>query len=393
MTYNSVSLYSSLGRYCSNFKDVPTDEDIRQTVNVFRQIRTEQAENPRFVHYGRRRTGLKHFKFSACGPYKIFLRGTKDNCLLNSGSQKLAYRGLNCITSEEVAILKCPSERLVPGSIRFDYLQVKRMLDEAKYTDLFKQSSVIISNKMHGIYKGRHNSRGYYERFEIVAEKADMDLYVWLTSYYRPSEKPPLSLTLPLMKQMAQAVLDVHSRDLVHRDVKIENYLITSGSDGQSIKLTDFGMCSGDNEDDLARLRGTFAYLPPDAVCRYQSRAILYKTLYQAQKGDIYALGICFYMMLYRRGHFFQEELEPQIRQGVCRSAGILGSAWLYANMSVKHYKWGLAIRRHPPGAEQQLLTLISEMLRPQYERRPNLEHVIQNLEKIMKRLPVDPLF
>ena len=98
---------------------------------------------------------------------------------------------------------------------------------------------------------------------------------------------------LRLAIRIAAALLKVHQRGLVHKDIKPANILV-NGASGE-VRLTGFGIASR-----LARERqsphppetiaGTLAYMAPEQTGR-MNRSI-------DSRSDLYALGITFYQML-----------------------------------------------------------------------------------------------
>lgn len=86
-----------------------------------------------------------------------------------------------------------------------------------------------------------------------------------------------------VLAQLAEAVAFLHSRGVIHRDVKPSNVLVVDGL----VKLLDFGLAleRGRAEEELARetrIVGTAAYLAPEYVERLAVSPAM----------DIYALGI-----------------------------------------------------------------------------------------------------
>lgn len=92
-----------------------------------------------------------------------------------------------------------------------------------------------------------------------------------------------------IMLQLCDALIEVHSKNIIHRDIKPQN--IYYGSDG-TIKLSDFGISvllnSPLNVNENKKVMGTVQYLAPELVygkkCSFQS--------------DIYATGITFFELL-----------------------------------------------------------------------------------------------
>ena len=92
-------------------------------------------------------------------------------------------------------------------------------------------------------------------------------------------------------------VLDLmHSKNLAHRDIKHENILVSfHSSNPRAIKrvgVTDFGLAIKGEEGSypVARgLAGSMDFLPPEAYLRHDNGRYI---PYNAQKGDIWAIGV-----------------------------------------------------------------------------------------------------
>ncbi len=102
---------------------------------------------------------------------------------------------------------------------------------------------------------------------------------------------PPVlcpELAARIVRPIAEALAYVHGEGVIHRDVKPANVLL--GLDG-AIKLTDFGIARGDDEQGLTKtgdFLGTPAYIPPE-----QARG-----LRVSAAADQYALGVMLYQLV-----------------------------------------------------------------------------------------------
>ncbi len=88
-----------------------------------------------------------------------------------------------------------------------------------------------------------------------------------LFGYLTERGKLAESETHELFCQMLSAIHYCHQRNVIHRDIKLQNILL---SDDHQIKLIDFGLGNFMQE---GKLRNTFcgtpAYAAPEIVCRW----------------------------------------------------------------------------------------------------------------------------
>lgn len=100
----------------------------------------------------------------------------------------------------------------------------------------------------------------------------------------------------------------MHSQLICHRDLKLENILV---SDRQRIKIIDFGFGIRTPEDVLLKIYcGTSSFMAPE---------IIRKNDYNGFKADIWALGVVLYVMLTGRFPFVgktEKDLFARIQLG-----------------------------------------------------------------------------
>lgn len=97
----------------------------------------------------------------------------------------------------------------------------------------------------------------------MVMEKGDSDLRKVLQTYKTPL---PLYTLVNLWHQMLQSVNYIHKNDVIHSDLKPENFLLVRGR----LKLIDFGISSKMAVDATSIIKysqvGTFNYISPEAL-------------------------------------------------------------------------------------------------------------------------------
>ncbi|XP_072546290.1 testis-specific serine/threonine-protein kinase 6-like [Salminus brasiliensis] len=118
----------------------------------------------------------------------------------------------------------------------------------------------------------------------IVMEPAATDLYRKIVELGHI----PMDQAKMWFSQLLSAVAYLHQQDIVHRDLKCENVLLTA--DGQ-VKLTDFG--NGRFYNGLPELSETYCCTP-----KYTAPEVLLNEPYDPKKSDVWSLGVILYTMV-----------------------------------------------------------------------------------------------
>lgn len=120
-------------------------------------------------------------------------------------------------------------------------------------------------------------------------------------------EESPLSpeRAFAITLQVASALAASHRCNVIHRDLKPDNIMLTSrGSEPETVKLLDFGIAKLTTDGQASKrtrtglVLGTPAYMSPEQ-CEGSAKV--------DQRADVYALGICLYEMLVGRVPFLGE--------------------------------------------------------------------------------------
>ena len=168
------------------------------------------------------------------------------------------------------------------------YVVIKKMTARGKSTngERFKKEAQILLD-MQSPYIVHlfdyFTEGGYRYMVEELVDGAALDKLI------EKQTSLPVPIAMLFMQDACYALKFAHSKDIVHRDIKPGNILISKRGE---IKLADFGIASDADGDTITQsgvALGTPAYMPPE---QFEDTASV------DLRADIYALGIMLYEMV-----------------------------------------------------------------------------------------------
>ncbi|XP_015667830.1 serine/threonine-protein kinase 33 isoform X1 [Protobothrops mucrosquamatus] len=142
--------------------------------------------------------------------------------------------------------------------------------------------------------------------------------------------------TRHIIQSLASAIAYLHKKDIVHRDLKLENILVKSSDiDEQNemklnIKVTDFGLAvqkTGGSESRFQSTCGTPIYMAPEVISAHD----------YSQQCDVWSIGVIMYMLLSGEPPFMassEEKLFEVIKKG---DLHFKQSVWQSVNIAAKN--------------------------------------------------------
>jgi len=109
---------------------------------------------------------------------------------------------------------------------------------------------------------------------------------------------PPVSLekSKRYMNHLLHGVAEMHKQKIAHLDIKLGNIMT---DDHDVLKLIDFGLSALFSDKPQSGIVGTQEYMAPEI-----------KDQWYADKLDIWACGVCYYMMRYEQAPYNAQKLE-----------------------------------------------------------------------------------
>ena len=162
---------------------------------------------------------------------------------------------------------------------------------------------------------------------------------------------------LDLAVHIAEAVAELHRRDIIHKDLKPQNILVHAAT-GQ-VKLADFGLASRLPREHKASespslIEGSLPYLSPEQTGR-MNRAI-------DSRADLYALGVTFYEMLTGRLPF--EALDPL--------------EWVHCHVARAPQPPSALVPELPEVLSAIVVKLLAKMAEDRYQTAGGLKHDLE---------------
>ncbi|MDR1042807.1 MAG: Stk1 family PASTA domain-containing Ser/Thr kinase, partial [Clostridiales Family XIII bacterium] len=194
------------------------------------------------------------------------------------------YEIMEKIGDGGMAVVYRARDKLLNRPVAIKVLRPEYVTD-ANFVDSFRKESRAAASLTHpnivSIFDVGKDGNVYYIVMELVEGRPLSDII---------REKGPLDyrFVLKISEQIASALSVAHRNNIIHRDVKPHNILITQ--DGHA-KITDFGIARAVTDGTTVNdntVKGTVHYFSPE-----QGRG-----MYMDERSDIYSLGIVMYEML-----------------------------------------------------------------------------------------------
>ncbi len=187
--------------------------------------------------------------------------------LIGSGGMADVYKAKDCKLSRTVAI------KVLKPEYSSDESFVSKFRAEAQAAAGLEHPNIV------NVYDVGSQNGSYYIVMEYVPG-------ITLKDYVEKKGRLNYRETLSIAIQVARGIQAAHANNIIHRDIKPQNIIISS--DGK-VKVTDFGIARAASEDTIrSDVMGSVHYSSPEQA----------RNGYVSNRSDIYSLGIVMYEMV-----------------------------------------------------------------------------------------------
>ncbi|KAM3143099.1 hypothetical protein pb186bvf_004685 [Paramecium bursaria] len=184
---------------------------------------------------------------------------------------------------------KCISKQYISSKKSTDRMQ--RLKSEISILSTIDYKGFV---KLHEIYQGENS---YY----LVTDHLEGDtLYNYVRNY--PSDQIPSVDIRDCMRQILCSLHYLDQRGIIHRDIKLENIMLSRANDIRDIKIIDFGLAIYQSQKHRLSICGTPGYIAPEILRCEDSLDSYFST-----HCDVFSAGVIFYKLLTKKTLFKAE--------------------------------------------------------------------------------------
>ncbi len=191
---------------------------------------------------------------------------------LGEGGMGIVYKARDTRLDRLVAI------KFLPGHLSASSESKARFLQEAKATAALNHPNIL------SVYDVGEHDEAMFLVLELVEGKT-LSTHI---SHPQSGSSIPLKQAIDWATQIAQGLKAAHDKNIIHRDIKPQNVMITASN---QVKIMDFGLAkltSGSAMTRTGTSLGTLSYMSPE-----QAQGVT-----ADHRSDIWSLGVVLYEMI-----------------------------------------------------------------------------------------------
>jgi ligand-binding sensor domain-containing protein/tRNA A-37 threonylcarbamoyl transferase component Bud32 len=290
------------------------------------------------INFFRKYVALSGFwkKQKLVGNYKLLDK-------IGSGGMGTVYKAENRTDKTQMVAIKVLKEELFE-----DESSRKRFKQEAVIVDQLDHPNIV------RVFERGQSKHSMFIAMELLEGRT-------LTDKINKENRLDVLEGLHIMIQVTDAIAKIHSKGIIHRDMKPDNVmLVGKGNDPNFVKLLDFGLARMQHQTRLTQsgmVIGTINYMAPEQISGSGFSGAT----------DVYSMGVMFYEMMTGEKPFVGETTIDIMKQIIDKTP-----------IDPMRFRFELPA---------ELNDLILRMVEKESEDRPEVEDVLDTLKRIYLRL------
>ena len=207
-------------------------------------------------------------------------------------------------------------------------------------------------------------------------KKIDVFLRYYNSGTVKNIESSQLKVTdsqlLTLFSDLIQALIGIHNRGFMHRDLKARNILLHRSKGVLHALITDFGLTVPIDTPKLETLSVPRTAIPPETL-------ILPVRQIDRRKAEGYSLATVLYIMLFKEkikwGHTFENEKLSTYSEQKKQEE--------YLQISTEYSQISKSALSRSSGTRKKMIQLVFQLLQPDPQKRISLEEASIQLQRI----------
>ena len=291
----NVGTIDPKNRTQSNLKNRPHNEPASPLANRLKNVHTQNNENKLIKNDDASKSARNQNQFATginkpgnyvsprCLSKKAINVNTSANLI--SGNTIADYQILKQIGQGAYAIVKEATHRATNNKVAIKVYDKFKLLDPQRKKSVNREIQILQKLSHQNIVKLHETIDSIKQLYLVMEYIKGRSLYSYLKS--KDNRRLHESEAKSIFKQILLGVQYCHRRNVSHRDIKLENILLT---DAHEIKIIDFGFSTCYPHGTKLRVFcGTPSYMSPEIVTKKD---------YCGPPADMWALGILLYAML-----------------------------------------------------------------------------------------------
>ncbi|CAD8121774.1 unnamed protein product [Paramecium sonneborni] len=235
---------------------------------------------------------------------KIFMSGISgfysSHDIIGSGASCKVILIKDYITNKPYAA-KCISKDYIKKkrtSDRFD-----RLVNEIEILRTLKSHQNII--KLNEIFEGENS---YYLVFDYL-DGENLHKFIKNQSYQIPENN-----VRTILQQLLLGIRKCHQQNIIHRDMKLENVMLSKANSIDNIKIIDFGLAIFNTPDQTFALCGTPGYIAPE-ILNYEENKFKTEKFSYTPQIDMFGIGVMLYRIMTKQPLFTADQTKELIHK------------------------------------------------------------------------------